>query len=131
MSKMHFTVSKFMTPNPKGVNVAETLEHAASHMTKEGIRHLPVIRDGVLVGVISDRDIQVAKAFKHGNLKTMIVEDVVEEDVYVTHPDSNLRTVALEMAERKIGSAVVVEADKPVGIFTTSDACRALSEALS
>ena len=130
MSKMQAKVSAFMTPEPAAVNLAETLEHAQQTMTRFGIRHLPVRSEGKVVGILSDRDITVAKSFKHTNLKQMVVEDVYEPEVYVTHPGSDLKTVALEMASRKIGSAVVLEGDDLVGIFTTTDACRALGEVL-
>lgn len=130
MSKMHAKVMDFMTKNPHAVNISENLQNAHDTMVKIGARHLPVMQDGKLTGILSERDIQLAKGFKHGNLKTMSVDDVYENQVYVTHADSNLKDVSAEMAERRIGSAVVVEGDKPVGIFTTTDACRALANVL-
>lgn len=130
MSKMHVKVADYMTPGPAAVNLAENLHNAEETMARFGIRHLPV-RDGTrVVGILSSRDITVAKGFKHSNLKQMSVEDVYEAEVYVTHPDSNLKDVALVMAERKIGSAVVIDNDDLVGIFTTTDACRALGNVL-
>ena len=131
MSKPTAKVADFMTPHPHNVHHNENLDRANDIMTKGGFRHLPVMEGGKLVGIVSARDLQMAKGFKHGNLKSMTVGDVVEDSVYVTTPAASLKTVALEMAERKIGSAVVVEDDKPVGIFTTSDACRALAEVLA
>lgn len=131
MSKFHFTVSEHMTAHPHAINIKENLANAHEAMTKDGIRHLPVMDGGKVVGILSDRDIQLAKGFKHGNLKSMHVEDVYEDAVYITHPDANLKSVAMAMAEKRIGSAVVVDdADALVGIFTTTDACRVLNEVL-
>ncbi len=130
MSKMHKTIADYMTPGPHATNVNDNLHAAREKMMKIGARHLPVLDDGKLVGVVSDRDIQLALGFKHGNIKTMTVSDVFADEPYVTHPDTNLRTVAMEMAERKIGSAVVMDNEEVVGIFTTTDACRALHDVL-
>ncbi len=130
MSKMHKTVSDYMTPGPHAANIADNLHAAREKMVKVGARHLPVMDDGKVVGVLSDRDIQLALGFKHGNIKTMTVEDVYSDDPYVTHPDTNLKQVAMEMAEKKYGSAVVMDNEDLVGIFTTTDACRALHDVL-
>lgn len=131
MSKIHATVENYMTPAPHAANIADSLHAARDKMVKLGARHLPVMQDSKVVGVLSDRDIQLALGFKHGNIKTMTVEEVYSEDPYTTTSSANLKLVAQEMAEKKIGSAVVVDGEKLVGIFTTTDACRALSESLA
>ena len=131
MSKLKKTVADYMTPSPHAVHLQDRLTSAREKMTKVGARHLPVIEDGKVVGVLSDRDLQVALGFKHGNPKSLTVEDVYCADAYVTTPDANLSRVAMHMAEAKIGSAVVVEGDSLVGIFTTTDACRALHDVLA
>jgi acetoin utilization protein AcuB len=50
--------------------------------------------------------------------------------VYAVQPDTTLDVVAEALAEHKYGSAVVLDNEKVVGIFTTNDACRALAELL-
>lgn len=130
MTLVKKTVRAYMSPNPVAANVRESLEHINDMMQRQGIRHMPVLDDGKVVGVVSDRDIRLAKGFRHGRLKDFEAADVCSDEVYLTHPDSNLKEVAATMAERRIGSAIVVEDDRPVGIFTTTDACRALAELL-
>ena len=49
---------------------------------------------------------------------------------FTVGPRSALRTVTAEMAEHKYGCAIIVEKDEVVGVFTTVDACRALSTLL-
>jgi acetoin utilization protein AcuB len=49
-------------------------------------------------------------------------------DVYKVPPDAALRSVAREMAKRKLGSAIVTEGNRVQGVFTTVDALRALAE---
>ncbi len=130
MTLMKKTVRAYMTPDPVSVNHRESLEKVNDMMQRQGVRHMPVLNDGKLVGVVTERDVRLAKGFRHGTLKDFEAADVLEDNVYITHPDSNLKEVAAEMASRRIGSAIVVEDDRPVGIFTTTDACRALSEVL-
>ena len=131
MSKMKKNVSDYMIPKPVGTQSSESLQVARDKMKRAGARHLPVFRGSELMGIVSERDINLALSFKHGNVATMKVEDVCTEDPFVTKPDANLKFVAHEMAERKIGSALVVDDGEVVGIFTTTDACFALSELLA
>lgn len=51
------SVSQFMTPNPVTINVGDPLAQALHKMDLGGHRHLPVMRDGRVVGVISVRDL--------------------------------------------------------------------------
>jgi acetoin utilization protein AcuB len=52
-------------------------------------------------------------------------------DVYTASMDAPLQTVAAEMARLKVGSAVVVDGDDVVGVFTAVDGLRALADALT
>lgn len=57
---------------------------------------------------------------------------VMTETVFICGPDAHLNAVATEMLDRRCGSAVIVEPDKPthvLGIFTVTDALRVLSTA--
>lgn len=53
-----------------------------------------------------------------------------QPDSYVVDAGASLERVATTMAERHLGSALVTRADKLVGIFTATDACRALARVL-
>jgi CBS domain-containing protein len=78
--------------------------------------------------MITDRDIKLASSFQgSAELK---VEDVMNPDAYAISPDADLHEVVAEMAERKLGSAVVQDNKKVVGIFTANDGLRVLSEIL-
>ena len=119
-----------MTPMPEIIAHDQTLEEAGNTMIRLAVRHLPVVRRGKLAGVISQRDIAVADALgKKGRKHT--VEETMDTVPFTCGPDAHLHAVAAEMAERKIGSAIVVKVESPlevVGVFTTVDACRALAE---
>ena len=56
----HSTVAEgYMTPEPLTITAQETVEDAVSRMVERRIRHLPVIEDGRVIGVISARDVLV------------------------------------------------------------------------
>lgn len=128
MNKALPKISKYMSTTPHAVNSEAFLSEAMEMMNKNQIRHLPVIKNGKVFGLVSDRDIKSIFAFAGANPKTIKVGDVCVDDPYVTKPEALLNEVADEMVSRKVGSALVMDNGKLVGIFTATDACRALSE---
>ncbi len=132
MSLVKMQVGEVMSPQAHTIRADEKLDTAKDMLKRFGVRHLPVLDGGRLVGVLSNRDIALATSLVGGNSNRTSVEDACTQEVYVTHPDSNLATVAQEMAEKKYGCTVVTDPnDTVVGIFTTTDACRALAQVLS
>jgi acetoin utilization protein AcuB len=130
MTKPIPTIQKYMTKVPHSVGDEQTLAHASSLMKEHGIRHLPVLRGGKLLGILTDRDVHLIEALVGEEGADLAVAEAMTEEPYAVDPGTPLDEVASEMAEKKYGSAVVVQNRKVVGIFTTVDACRALSELL-
>lgn len=120
-------VRKYMTMTPFAINADSTVDEAIKTMRKHDIRHLPV-QKGKGYGIISDRDIKYATSLAGFDPRTAKVKDICEEAPYFTKPDSLVSEVGEQLAERKMGSALVMDNGHLVGIFTTTDACRALSE---
>jgi acetoin utilization protein AcuB len=118
-------VRKYMTSGPHSVGAEQTLAHAATVMQKHGVRHLPVLHGGKLVGIVSDRDLRLLEAMPDVNAALITVSDAMTAGVYSVSPETPIHEVVRKMAEQKYGSAVVMEHDKIVGIFTTVDVCRA------
>lgn len=123
-------VSKYMTVHPHTIGVDQAISKASKMMQEYKIRHLPVMDNGKLMGIISDRDIKSVMAFKDVNPDVTTVSEIVIEDPYVVKPTSQLDTVCAEMASYKYGSALVVDNSKLVGIFTWVDGLSALTELL-
>lgn len=119
-----------MSTTPHSIGQDQTLHAATLLMDKYKIRHLPVLDAGKVVGLISDRDIKFALSFNDVSLEKMKVADIAKEEVYVVSPFSKLDEVVAYMASRKLGSAIVMDNGKLVGIFTAVDALGALSEIL-
>lgn len=130
MSKPIPTVRPYMTATPHSVRPDMPLSAADKLMHEHGFRHLPVLQGGRLIGLVSQRDIRLIETLKDVDPKTVTVEDAMSQDLYEITPDTPLEEVAASMAAHKYGSAVVMEAGKLVGIFTTVDALRALVEIL-
>lgn len=130
MSKAIPTVQKYMTTVPFSIGPDQPLMRAHTMMREHNIRHLPVLHGGQLVGILTDRDLHLIETLKDVDPAKVMVEDAMSQMPYSVEPDSPLDHVAAEMAEHKYGCAVVVQNSKVVGVFTTVDACRALSELL-
>jgi acetoin utilization protein AcuB len=133
MSRHHSPqVLAFMTPFPYSIDVEAPLAEAHAFMRDRHIRHLPVTERGELAGVLTDRDIKLALGPDLGSPpeRELKVRDVFQPESYVVDAGTPLLDVARTMADRHVGSALVTRGDKLVGIFTTTDACRALVRVL-
>ncbi len=100
-------------------------------MRQHGCRHLPVLHGGRLVGLLSERDISLVESLGNVDVEAIKVEEAMTQQPYAVAPATPLREVALEMAERKYGAAVVMDGEQLHGIFTTIDAMAALAALLA
>jgi acetoin utilization protein AcuB len=125
-------VIAFMTPFPHSIDIDASLAQARRMMREGNFRHLPVTSGGDIVGVVTDRDIKLLLGPDFGNPdeRELKVRDAYIDKPCVVPASTSLATVARTMAEHHIGSAIVTKNDKLVGIFTVTDACRALAEVL-
>lgn len=122
-----------MTPFPYSIELDETIKNAERMLKKHDIRHLPVTEKGEIVGIISERDVVVSLMVSNDladDAGEMMVSDVCVREAYLVDVSAPLDEVALNMAERHIGSAIVTKYGKLVGIFTSMDACHTLAELL-
>ena len=125
-------VKAVMTPFPYSVEAGASAGDARLLMDEHRIRHLPVVEGEHLVGIVSDRDLQLLADPESGGAieTTKTVGSICERDVYVVELTERLDGVLDEMLARRIGSAIVVKAGRIVGIFTAVDACRFLRKLL-
>jgi acetoin utilization protein AcuB len=123
------TIESVMTPTPISVGPEEPLSRAAQGMAVHRVRHLPVCQAGGVIGVVSQRDILRAAQDPDERPRTRVC-DAMNAFVYTVGPQTPLEEVAADLADTKYGAAIVVEGGLPVGIFTTTDALRVLSEIL-
>ncbi len=122
-------VCDYMTVSPNSIGIDQSLESAARKMRELKMRHLPVLEGGVLRGILSERDVARVEAFGL-DPHQLTVEEAMTPEPFTVAAGMPLSRVAMAMAANKYGCAVVTEGSAVRGIFTTTDALRALAETL-
>ena len=113
-------ISEVMTPNPRTVSLGDSLQTAAQVMRDEDTGVVPVVEDGRVEGVVTDRDI-VIRAVADGDYQAT-VDDVCSDDVVTCTPEMSTADVAQLMGEHQIRRIPVVdEDDRLVGIVSLGD----------
>jgi acetoin utilization protein AcuB len=124
------TIESYMTRSPHTIGAEQTLERAHAVMRDLGVRHLPVLHGGKLVGMLTERDLRLVESLDGVNPALVTVSDAMTEDVYSVSPDALLADVASKLSTARLGSTVVMLDAKVIGIFTTVDACAVLAQKL-
>lgn len=126
-TKADVRIATLITPMPHTIGPKQSLAKAHAIMRGANIRHLPVLDGGKLVGIVTERDLHLVETFKDVDPDEVPVEEAMTSEPYAVRYDVPLSVVAKTMADRKYGAAIVVDDDgQVVGVFTTTDALRAL-----
>ena len=123
-------IKHWMPPSPHSIGREQALSVAHRLMREHGLRHLPVLEHGKLVGILSQRDLYFLESIQGVELDVDRVEDAMSQEVYSVPPDTRLDEVIAEMHARKYGCVVVAEAGRVDGVFTTTDALAVLMDLL-
>jgi len=125
-------VIAFMTPFPYAIDLDAPLAQAHALLREHHFRHLPVTSGGAIVGLLSDRDITlvVGTEWPPPGQGALTVRDAHVEAPCLVAASTPVARVARLLAEQHVGAAIVTKHDKLVGIFTVTDACRALAAVL-
>ncbi len=113
------------------VGTEQTISFALDHMQEHKIRHLPVLRGGRLVGVVSDRDLGLVAGLNDVNPDNTKVEEAMTAVPYTASSKTPLLDVLQEMTEHKYGSVLIMDGTKVSGIFTTYDVVLLLTKTLN
>jgi CBS domain-containing protein len=133
MSPIRATVRDMMTREVSTLGRNDTLDLADDVMAQARIRHLPVLDEGRVVGVVSQRDLfrsALAVALGYGEraqkmlLQTLRVKEVMSEPAISVAPEATAEEAIRLMLEHKIGCLPVVEGHTLVGIVTETDVLR-------
>ena len=110
-------VGNRMTKEPITVGPDDLLIRAAHKMAAGGFRRLPVVSDGKLVGIITERDLR-----EHGgHLEHTKINGAMTENPVTVVPATTLEEATRILLERQIGGLPVVADGRLIGIITTSD----------
>lgn len=116
------TVKELMrTRNLVSVRPGDDLAMAEQIMRWAGVRHVPVVEDGTVVGVLTARDLLRLRAEGNGQQDRLPVRDFMTADPQLIGPDEQVGAACALMVARKIGCLPVVDGGKLVGIVTTTD----------
>jgi CBS domain-containing protein len=117
-------VRDVMTQNPTSCDPAATVVDAAKVMASEDVGSVPVVKDGRLAGVVTDRDIVVRVLAEGRDPTSTTVGEVASSDLETVSPDDDLNTALRKMASSKVRRLPVVDGDELVGIVAQADVAR-------
>jgi acetoin utilization protein AcuB len=135
------TAHELMTPDPATVSPRATIAEAWDLMREMDVRHLPVVEDDVVVGMLSDRDLgnlDVGRLFTEegaDGLRRRLARPVIQlmsSDVVAAEPETDVAKLVTLFLEQKVGAIPVVLPDsrRLVGIVSYIDVLRAVQDLL-
>jgi acetoin utilization protein AcuB len=115
-----------MTKSPVTIGPDEHLSAAKSKMAAGRFRRLPVVSDGALVGLITERDLR-----EHtGHLDRVKVNGAMTEKLITISPGATVEEAAQTLLKRQIGGLPVIENGTLVGVITTNDVMKAFLDVM-
>jgi CBS domain-containing protein len=126
-------VREIMMGSPVTLKPEDTLNLANDIISLGRIRHIPVVEDGRLLGLLSERDLMGAAATtifglkqksKSALLESVLIKDVMKKKVITVTSDTKVADAAHLMADKKIGCVPVMSNGTLVGLVTTTDILR-------
>jgi CBS domain-containing protein len=121
-------IGDVMTPFPYAIDIERSAGDAERMLAGRAIRHLPVTSAGEVYSVISARELELVLARPGADPWRIGVRELCSNDPYIVDVSEPLDVVLEQMAERKIGCAVIAKDDRVAGIFTLIDVCRTFVE---
>jgi CBS domain-containing protein len=135
---MDALVRSIMHDNIVTVSADDSLDTVDDIMNLGHVRHLPVVKAGELVGVVSERDLlraslssisRVGLDEKKAFLNSVKIREVMSMRLITIQPDATIQEAAEIMADEKIGCLPVVEDGHLVGMLTETDLLHHVAEA--
>jgi CBS domain-containing protein len=127
----HQTVQKAMTSNPTAITPDTTVQEAARLMKSEDVGALPIVEDGRLTGVVTDRDLAI-RGIAEGRGAETTVRELASRDIVTIEAQQSLEEAARLMAEHQVRRLCVVEEDgRLVGMLAQADVAQAGHDTLT
>ncbi|CAN5132445.1 CBS domain-containing protein [soil metagenome] len=122
-------VSEIMTRDPSTLAPSSTLGEAATIMKQEDCGSVPIVEDGRLVGIVTDRDIVVRAIAAGKDPRSCPVAEVMSADPVTVSPDASADEASKIMADRQIRRLPVVDGKKLVGLVAIGQLARSDEDA--
>jgi CBS domain-containing protein len=132
------TVEAFMSPNVVTAPVQTTIEKMTRMIIQKGFRRMPVVQEGVLMGMVTASDIMKylgsGDAFERvvtGDIREVMnqpIKILIKRSLLVTEKKADLGQASRKMMDNEIGSLPVMDKGSLAGILTERDYVRALVE---
>jgi CBS domain-containing protein len=110
-----------MTPEPRVADPSLSLAEVAQLMKSEDIGSLPVVQEGQLVAVLTDREIVVRAVAESADPSATMVGDIASSGPVTIEPDEDLDEPLAQMARKQVGRLAWVEGGRLVGVLAQAD----------
>ena len=114
-------VQDIMTKNVATISPNQTVQEAAQIMSKKNIGALPVVENGQVKGMITDRDITLRVSSKGKDPSTIKVAEVMTNHVVTGTPNMSVQEAANVMAQHQVRRLPIVENNQLQGIVALGD----------
>ena len=115
------SVRDVMTPSVRTVSPSQSLAEAAEVMKGEDVGSVPVVEEGRLAGIVTDRDIVIRAVAERRDPQTVKVAEVASRELVTVEPEQDLDEALALMARHQVRRLPVVEAGQLVGMLAQAD----------
>jgi CBS domain-containing protein len=121
---MGMTVKDVMTRDVEACEPNATMRDAAVVMARKDVGPIPIVEDGRLVGIVTDRDIVIRVVAEGRDPEQTTVGEIATTELATVGPDDDLEVAMRLLAEHQVRRLPVVEGDRLVGIVAQADIAR-------
>jgi CBS domain-containing protein len=115
------SVREAMTASVSSVSPSQSLADAAAVMKGEDVGSVPVVEEGRLAGIVTDRDIVTRAVAERRNPQAVRVEEIASHDLVTVEPERDLDEALALMARHKVRRLPVLEEGRLVGMLAQAD----------
>ena len=121
---MGTSIKEIMTRDVRACEPNATVADAAKVMAQGDVGPVPIVEDGRLVGIVTDRDIVVRVVAEGRDANVTTVKEIASTDLVTVAPGDDLDVALNLLAQRQVRRLPVVEGDRLVGIVAQADVAR-------
>jgi CBS domain-containing protein len=115
------SVREAMTASVSSVSPSQSLADAAEVMKGQDVGSVPVVEDGRLAGIVTDRDIVTRAVAERRNPQAVKVEEIASHDLVTVESEQDLDDALALMARHKVRRLPVLEGGRLVGMLAQAD----------